>query len=183
MHTTNNFLSRSFFEQPTIDVAKNLLGKILVCNNKRGIITETEAYIGFDDPACHAAKGRTKRNTPMFKMAGYSYVYMIYGMYYCLNIVTEIEHFPAAVLIRGVYYNGKNIDGPGKLCREFKIDKSLNDIDLINNNTLSFMNNNLVVDIENKTRVGIKHGTDKLWRFLIKQNCIESLEKRGMAVL
>ena len=78
-------LQQNFFEQPTLIVAQELLGKVLVFNNHQGLITETEAYIGEDDPACHAAKGRTKRTEVMYGSAGYSYVYLIYGMYYCLK--------------------------------------------------------------------------------------------------
>jgi hypothetical protein len=96
-------LTRDFFHRPTVLVAQELLGKTLVFNGQRGRITETEAYLGqADDPACHAARGKTKRNAVMFGQAGLSYVYFIYGMYYCFNIVTEDEHFGAAVLIRGV---------------------------------------------------------------------------------
>ncbi|EKD64189.1 MAG: 3-methyladenine DNA glycosylase, partial [uncultured bacterium] len=92
-------LSRDFFERNTLDVARELLGKFMVFNGKVGRITEVEAYIGQDDPACHAARGMTPRNRVMFGQGGFSYVYFIYGMYHCLNFVTEREGFPAAVLI------------------------------------------------------------------------------------
>src|SRR2546430_489923 len=95
-------LPRSFFVRPTLQVAEELLGKLLVFNNQRGLITETEAYIGQDDPACHAARGMTPRTQVMFGPPGFSYVYFIYGMYHCFNVVTEPEGFPAAVLIRGI---------------------------------------------------------------------------------
>ena len=129
------FLKREFFEQPTLEVSKNLLGKILLFNQFQGVITETEAYIGYDDPACHAAKGKTKRNQAMFERAGFSYVYMIYGMYFCLNIVTERKDFPSAVLIRGIKLINVNkiLDGPGKLCKTLGINKEHNYIDMINN--------------------------------------------------
>ena len=96
-------LSRSFFNRSTLKVASDLLGQLLV-RKYRGrltkvIITETEAYIGQNDPACHACRGLTPRNRVMFGPAGHAYVYFIYGMYFCLNIVTEAEGFPAAVLL------------------------------------------------------------------------------------
>jgi DNA-3-methyladenine glycosylase len=95
-------LTRSFFNQSTLTVAQDLLGKLLVFKDKKGIITETEAYFGFDDPASHAAGGKTPRSEIMFGKAGFSYVYLIYGMYHCLNVVTEKKEYPAAVLIRGI---------------------------------------------------------------------------------
>ena len=106
-------------------VAKDLIGKFLVHKTNDKIlvaeITETEAYAGFEDKASHASRGKTLRNEIMFRSAGFAYVYLIYGMYHCLNIVTEKEGFPSAVLIRGLDY--LNADGPGKLCREFKVTK------------------------------------------------------------
>lgn len=93
------------------------------------MIVETEAYAGFDDLACHGSRGMTKRNKVMFKKGGFAYVYLIYGIYHCLNIVTEKEGKPSAVLIRGLDY--PNANGPGKLCREFKITKeNSNGLDL-----------------------------------------------------
>jgi len=125
-------LKKKFFNRNTVVVARELLGKFLVrrIGNKliRAGITETEAYCGIRDLACHASKGLTKRTKVMFGPAGFSYVYMIYGMYHCLNIVTEKEGNPSAVLIRAVGY--ENCDGPGKLCRELRIDKKLNEIDI-----------------------------------------------------
>src|SRR5680860_206224 len=101
-----NALPRVFFERPTLKVAKELLGKVLIKQVPTGIIrtkiVDTEAYVGPKDKACHASKGRTKRTEIMFGQAGFTYVYLIYGMYHCLNIVTEQEEYPAAVLIRGL---------------------------------------------------------------------------------
>ena len=96
-------LKSSFFNQPTLEVAEALLGKVLVFKKFSGIITETEAYLGFEDPASHAFKGKTPRSKIMFGTSGVSYVYLIYGMYFMLNIVTEDKDFPAAVLIRGTW--------------------------------------------------------------------------------
>ncbi|MSO13886.1 DNA-3-methyladenine glycosylase [Rickettsiales endosymbiont of Trichoplax sp. H2] len=165
-----DFLKREFFEQPTLEVSKNLLGKILLFNQLQGIITETEAYIGYDDPACHAAKGKTKRNQAMFERAGFSYVYMIYGMYFCLNIVTEKKDFPAAVLIRGIKLINVNkiLNGPGKLCKELGINKEHNQLDMINNQQFSILNNNVKFPFEATPRIGITKGKENLWRFIVK---------------
>ena len=99
-------LPRSFYEQATVDVAKQLLGKYLVRNDPQGVtvgrIVETEAYIGPHDLACHAAKGRTARTEVMFGPAGHAYVYFVYGVHYMLNLVTEAFNHPAAVLIRAL---------------------------------------------------------------------------------
>src|SRR5262249_57542932 len=95
-----------------------------------GKIVEGEAYGGPHDKACHASKGRTARTEVLFGPPGMSYVYLIYGMYHCLNVVTERTDFPAAVLIRAVEIDGELVDGPGGLCRELDIVRSLNRIDL-----------------------------------------------------
>ena len=99
-------LTRSFYQQSTVDVAKQLLGKYLVRRHPDGVragrIVETEAYIGPQDLACHAARGRTPRTEVMFGPAGHAYVYFIYGMYHMLNLVTEAKDYPAAVLIRAI---------------------------------------------------------------------------------
>lgn len=174
-------LDRNFFNQPTLQVAQELLGKILVIDSCQGRINEVEAYIGEGDPACHAARGKTPRNSVMYGPAGHLYVYFTYGMYHCANIVTELEGFPAAVLIRSIEpmkgiqlmqsrrKSSKNVaDGPGKLCIALGMTKtSHNGIDLC-----SDVNNYVTDDgfcppiIESTPRIGIKEGTDKLWRFL-----------------
>jgi DNA-3-methyladenine glycosylase len=164
-----NHLDRAFFDRPTLTVAEELLGKILVCGPYQGYITETEAYIGEDDPACHAARGLTPRTAVMFGAAGFSYVYLIYGMYYMLNIVTEREGFPAAVLIRGVQLlspSPKNLNGPGKLCRELGITQAHNRVDMVSSPTLTVKDSNWKPTFRTTPRIGIKVGTDKLWRFV-----------------
>jgi len=102
----SNPLPREFYERPTLKVAKELLGKVLVRETPKSTmltkIVDVEAYIGPKDKACHASKGRTKRTEIMFGQAGFTYVYLIYGMYHLLNIVTEREEYPAAILIRGM---------------------------------------------------------------------------------
>ena len=103
---TNVQLPQTFYQRDTHIVARELLGKVLVRRWRgkflTGRICEVESYVGEDDKACHAAKGKTKRNEVMFGQAGLAYVYLIYGMHHCFNIVTEEKGFPAAVLIRGL---------------------------------------------------------------------------------
>ena len=164
-------LTRSFFDRPTLIVAQALLGTELVFGEHRGIITETEAYIGKDDPACHAARGQTPRNAPMFGPAGFSYVYFIYGMYHCLNFVTEAEGFPAAVLIRGLKLTTppqKNLNGPGKLCRELGITREHTNLDLITHESFYVNETGLKPEFIATPRIGISQGKDLLWRFIVK---------------
>jgi DNA-3-methyladenine glycosylase len=138
-------IKRDFYNQNTIKVAKELLGCFLVREYRgkiiRARITETEAYRGFHDAASHAARGRTPRTELMFGKPGYAYVYLIYGMYSMLNVVTEGVDYPAAVLIRGIEVsveasieaskkNNIFLDGPGKLTKFLHIDKTLNGHDL-----------------------------------------------------
>src|SRR3989338_2533235 len=129
-------LNKSFFNRKTAWVARELLGKFLVRkyyspSRKRYVvarerITETEAYVGPHDLASHASKGRTKRTEIMFGEAGTIYTYFVYGMYWMLNIVTEEQDYPAAILIRGTESANRRINGPGVLTRELKIDGKLN---------------------------------------------------------
>ena len=164
-------LTRDFFEQPTLKVAQEFLGKNLIFQSTQALITETEAYIGQDDPACHAAKGKTKRTEIMFGKAGFSYVYLIYGMYHCLNFVTEIENFPAAVLIRGVKLIDSpytHLDGPGKLCKYLDITtKQNNGIDIVKSNDFYVMDNNYKPTYNTTARIGISVGKDKPWRYVV----------------
>ncbi len=100
-------LSRRFYDRPTLDVARDLIGKVLVHRRRGGsttggVIVEVEAYIGESDPACHAAPGRTRRNAPLYGPPGHAYVYLNYGIHYLVNVVTEAADFPAAVLIRAL---------------------------------------------------------------------------------
>src|SRR5262245_61789110 len=99
-------LRRHFYDRPTLDVARDLLGKVLVHDRRgvrtSGVIVEVEAYIGEDDPACHAAPGPTARNAPLYGAPGHAYVYLNYGIHYLANVVTERQGSPAAVLIRAL---------------------------------------------------------------------------------
>ncbi len=132
--SSGKILTRAYFNRTTLAVARSLLGKYLVRENGKGSVAgqiiEVEAYVGPHDMACHASKGRTLRTDVLFGPPGIAYVYLIYGMYHCLNVVTEQVEFPAAVLIRAVEIEGTLIDGPGRLCRALKIDRSLNRIDV-----------------------------------------------------
>ena len=136
-----------------------------------GKIIEVEAYVGPHDLACHASKGRTLRTDVLFGPPGISYVYLIYGMYHCLNVVTEETEFPAAVLIRAVEVGGQLIDGPGRLCRAFAIDRSLNRIDMTARRHLWFEDRgtNIRRDrIRALPRIGVDYAglwADKPYRF------------------
>ena len=164
-------LSRAFFNRPTLLVAEELIGKVLVFRQHRGIITETEAYIGFTDPASHAYRGETPRTKIMFGKAGFSYVYLIYGMYHCLNIVTEKAGFPAGVLIRGVKLLEEpklHLNGPGKVCRHIGITKAHYGIDVITSDELYLGCMQQTLEFSRTPRIGIKVATERLWRFLAK---------------
>ena len=130
-------LPRSFFARPASEVARELLGCVLVHDDsgvrRAGRIVETEAYVGPQDLACHASKGRTARTDVMFGPPAHAYIYLIYGMYDCFNVVTDREGFPAAVLVRALSpLEGclGDTDGPGKLCRALAITRVENRTDL-----------------------------------------------------
>lgn len=163
---------QEFFSRPTLEVAPDLLGTILCRRMSTGLlqaqIVEVEAYTA-DDPACHAWRGKTKRCEVMFGPAGVSYVYFIYGMYNCLNVVTEPDGIAGAVLIRAVATDGG--DGPGKLCKTLQIDRSHNAVNLMDpNGELWLEKGSQIADSEigRSIRVGISVAQDRLWRFFIK---------------
>jgi DNA-3-methyladenine glycosylase len=173
-------LNLEFFCRPTLRVARDLIGKYLVRQNGTellaGRIIEVEAYVGPRDRACHASKGRTARTDVMFGPAGMAYIYLIYGMYHCLNVVTEDEEYPAAVLLRAVEVEGRLIDGPGRLTRSFGIDRSLNRWDLTKGEALWFEDRAEPVrraSIKTYPRIGVDYaGTwaSKPWRFRLDGN-------------
>jgi DNA-3-methyladenine glycosylase len=123
-------LPRSFFARDTRVVARALLGKLVVVGDRRARIVETEAYHGRSDAASHAHRGRTERNAPMFGPPGHAYVYLVYGVWHCLNVVTMREGFPAAVLVRAVDLPGRAGAGPGKLCAALGVDRRVSGLDL-----------------------------------------------------
>jgi len=183
MKTNSQLLGLDFYNRSTLVVARELLGcDIWFRNNDilfSGRIVETEAYIGMDDPACHAAVGKTARNAVMFGPAGISYVYFIYGMYNCLNVVTEADGFPAAVLIRaiepikGVGEMQRNRNktrlrdlgsGPGKLCQALGITREHSGLDL-SGKKIWLTTGSAPTNIVETTRIGISVGKEKPWRF------------------
>ena len=182
-------LRREFYNRPTLKVAKELLGKYLVVNMKgkklSGKIVETEAYRGLYDPASHAYGGMTPRNRIMFGEPGHAYVYFTYGMYYCLNVITERKGVPAAVLIRALEpIEGIEImrrrrkkekpedltSGPGKLCQAMGINKTLNGADLIGQTIYVEDRGEKAGKIVSTNRIGIDEGKEKKWRFYLKDN-------------
>ena len=173
-----NILSEAFYNRDTLKVAKKLLGCKLSrkINNAifSGIIVETEAYTQ-NDPACHAYRGKTPRSATLFKQPGIAYVYFIYGMYHCFNVITEPEEIAGAVLIRALepVEPLKNTNGPGKLCRELNITRELNEVDLTSSDSCIWIEKGAEIP-DNKiittTRIGIKQACDYPWRFYIKDN-------------
>ncbi len=171
-------ITRIYFNRPTLTVARWMIGKYLVRQNGTGItagkIIEVEAYIGPQDKACHASKGRTPRTEVLFGPPGISYVYLIYGMYHCLNVVTERAGFPAAVLIRAVEVNGELIDGPGRLCRALEIDRSLDRLDMTSGESMWFEDRGPAIPrgaIGMFPRIGVDYAGEwakKPWRFRLQ---------------
>jgi DNA-3-methyladenine glycosylase len=184
-------LNRSFYLDNTTQVAKNLLGKILVKKSGKmlltGKIVETEAYMGDHDPACHAYRKITKRSRTLYKTGGTIYVYFVYGNYYCFNIVTEEEGKGCAVLIRalepidGIEYMKENrgkvkniyelTNGPSKLCLAFDIESEMNDKDITGRSF--FISNPLMenkFEIAVSKRIGLNTGEEFMYRFFIKNN-------------
>lgn len=183
-------LPRAFYARDTVKVAVSLLGKRLIRMRGRvhmqGRIVEVEAYRGSDDPASHAFRGLTPRNAPMFGEPGHAYVYFTYGNHHCLNITTQASGIPGAVLIRAIepikgliamrrlrrnVSDSELTNGPGKLTKALGIDKSLNEVDMTKRGPLYVTRSGGgEFDIARSARVGIKHGTGRLWRFYIANN-------------
>ncbi len=184
-------LDESFFARDTREVAKDLLGKTLYHHKDgkiyKAVITETEAYHGEEDSACHCSKGKTPRTEIMYDRPGKIYVYLIYGMYEMLNFVTMNEGFPAAVLIRGVKdlqvsEDGKNFvpvkiptDGPGKLTKRMEIGRGLNKKELSLENGLYVTDEGLPIpekQISTGKRIGVDYAGEwkhKPWRYSLKK--------------
>lgn len=177
-------VSRAFFQKPTPVVARGLLGcrLVRVRGGKRlaGTVVETEAYRGASDPASHAYGGKTKRNEVMFGRAGHAYVYFIYGFHNCLNVTTEPEGRPGAVLIRaiepveGVSEMLRNrgpgaqahlTDGPGRVTKALCIDRSMNGEDMVASRRLYIETGRLRTEVASSPRVGVRDGGSHRWRF------------------
>ena len=183
-------LSSSFYNRPTLDVTADLIGKVLIHQTRAGIaagmIVEAEAYIGEDDPACHAAPGPTKRNEPLYGPPGVAYVYLNYGMHYLVNAVTEAAGAPAAVLIRALApldgiplmlkrrANGKPIHeaelcrGPGNLTKALGITLKENRLDLTSSRLWIEDRGLEPGRLSWGTRIGITRGADRPWRCWVK---------------
>ncbi len=170
----NKILPPSFYRRKTLFVAKNLLGKYLVRKigkkNIAGKIIEVEAYNGPKDLASHASRGKTKRNEVMFGDPGHWYIYLVYGMHFCLNIVTEKKGYPAAVLIRSVETESGEINGPGRVCRSFKIDLGLNNAKAFGKEAELWIEDRgeKIGKIKRTPRIGVDYAKDykdKLWRY------------------
>jgi DNA-3-methyladenine glycosylase len=176
-------LPRAFFDRPTLDVTADLIGKVLVHRTRAGMaagmIVEAEAYIGEDDPACHAAPGPTKRNEPLYGSPGVAYVYLNYGMHYLVNAVTEAKGSPAAVLIRalapidgiplmlkrrGTVREMDLCRGPGNLTKALGITLKENRLDLTDSRLWIEDRGLDAGRVSWGTRIGINVGTERPWR-------------------
>ena len=154
-------ISRDFYIRDVLEVAPDLLGKDIVLRLDDGIfirqqITDVEAYRGHDDKACHASKGKTRRNLVMFDEGGILYLYLIYGMYWMMNIVTGAKDNPQAALIRGV----ADTSGPGRLTRSLSIDGSFNGENLTTSNRIWLEDNSLKPAFKTGPRIGIDYAGD-----------------------
>jgi len=180
-------LSRQFYSRSTVEVAKDLLGKVLVHGETSGIIVETEAYPGGDDLASHSARGITDRTRVIFGAPGHAYVYLIYGVYQCLNIIAEPAGQPGCVLIRAIEpTSGIEImkrrrpaakrtesltNGPGKLTLALGITRDHYGVDVTTGPLLVQRQPRLPrFEIKTTPRIGITHCADRPLRFLIKDN-------------
>ncbi len=164
-------LSRSFYDRDTVTVAKELLGKELVhvVNGKKlvGRIVETEAYLGPHDLAAHSARGKTARTQVMFGPPGFAYVYFVYGMHFCMNVVTEQEGHASTVLIRAIEpisgIEGPT-NGPARLCKAMSIDRALNGHDLLSKNFyVRDSGTVMAMKIVKRPRIGVTYAGKKKW--------------------
>lgn len=187
---TNKKLDRGFFIRDVLDVAPDLINKILARRLPSGEIlrfriTETEAYRGEDDSACHAKAGKTKRTSVLYEIGGYSYVYLCYGIHYLLNVVTGNVDFPQAALIRGGIRLAtpdnankceiasialKNHDGPAKLTKAANINLSQNRLDLTCSDEIWIEDDGIIPLYATAPRVGIDYASEPYrsihWRFI-----------------
>ena len=175
-------LRRSFYARPTVEVARDLLGKVIRHGAASARIVETEAYLGTNDAAAHSARGPTPRTTVIFGPPGRAYVYLIYGMHYCLNVVAEPEGVAGCVLIRAVEPVAGVIDlsnGPGKLTRALGITLEHYGADLTRGPlTIHAPASNEKFDIATSPRIGINKSADLPLRFFIRGNRFVSREPR-----
>lgn len=161
-------LGYDFFHRDCPEVARDLVGKLLVYKGNTLRIRETECYCGENDTACHASRGRTKRTEIMYLEAGTVYIYLCYGMHWMLNIVTGEPDHPEAVLIRACV----KADGPGKLTKKLGITGAENRSSVLTNENLWIADDGFRCEIQEDTRVGIGYASPedqaRLWRFKMK---------------
>ncbi|MFP4664272.1 MAG: DNA-3-methyladenine glycosylase [Bacteroidales bacterium] len=168
----SKIVHQAFYLQDVLDMAPALLGKIIAINTSRGIqhfrITETEAYRGEDDLACHARKGRTKRTDPMYHAGGILYIYLIYGMHWMTNIVAGDEGEPQAALIRCL----ETIEGPGRSSKALGMSGDFNYEKLYKPGRIALLDDGMKPDYDRLPRVGIDYAGDYWknipWRFRLK---------------
>lgn len=184
-------LAAAFYARPTLDVARDLIGKVLVHSVRgrraSGVIVETEDYIGESDPACHAAAGPTTRNAPLYGPPGRAYVYLNYGIHYLVNAVTQDEGFPAAVLIRALEpLEGLDLmrrrrgrasladadlcRGPGNLTVALGITLAQNRADLTDGTLVIEDHGGSAREITWSPRIGIRVGTEQPWRCTARES-------------
>ncbi|MDR0712885.1 MAG: DNA-3-methyladenine glycosylase [Bacteroidales bacterium] len=171
----NIVTDRDFYTRDVLEVAPSLVGKILACRMDdewlRWRITETEAYRGEADLACHASKGRTARTEVMYHPGGLIYVYLIYGMYWMLNVVTGAKDEPQAALVRGL----EGCYGPGRLTRRLHIDKSFYGEDLTQSPRIRIEDDGFIAEYTTAPRIGVDYAgewKDKHWRYSLKIPCL-----------
>jgi DNA-3-methyladenine glycosylase len=193
-------LERAFYQRPTVDVARNLLGRMLVSvtpeGRTTGRIVETEAYLGADDPASHAARLRTGRVEAMWGEPGIAYVYRSYGIHAMLNVVTEPLGETGAVLIRalepvfgvdlmrarrGIEDERLLCSGPGKLCQALAIGLDLHGTDLVSSDRLWISLGETPRDVSTSGRIGISRGQAHPWRFWVTSNPHVSAHRRALS--
>ena len=174
-------LPRTFYDRDTVEVAHDLLGKLLIHRadgvERSGRIVEVEAYLGPHDLAAHSARGLTARTRVMFGPPGHAYVYLIYGIYYCMNVVTQREGVASAVLLRALepvaHIEGRT-QGPGLLCRAMHIDKRLNGHDLLSDDFhIAAEETPGRISIVRRPRIGVDYAgrwARRLLRFYVRGN-------------
>ncbi len=182
-------LRRTFYRRDTLDVARDLLGTVLcrrLCGGEvlRARIVEVEAYDGPADRASHAHRGRTRRNSPMFEAGGIAYVYLIYGVHHCLNVVTGDKDYPAAVLLRATEPPAEGLvaSGPGRLCRAFRIGGDENGCSLLGRQVW-LEEGRPVSDrqVKRTPRIGVHYAGDwarRKYRFVIRDHSAASGPRR-----
>ena len=190
-------LPRAFYSRPTLKVLEDLIGAILVRKTEEGctsgVIVEAEAYRGENDPASFASKGKTKRSADLYGPPGRAFVYLTYGVHCLLNVITEKENFPAAILIRalepkeGIRLMIKRrqrsnlldlCSGPAKLCQALAVDLKLNGLSVCSPKSPLFIEKGKAEpgELVWRPRIGISRGQDRLWRVYLKDSPFVSVK-------